>query len=133
MDDRSILEKLLCEKFLYCCLFFIIFPFSKMGITNIPCFIYEIECWPVSIVVFPPSFKIIILNHWEGQSILLHSILYIFYFSFIGKLWTMNPYNSESLVFVFFIQCLCFVKRIDTINTTKRPKLHSNDLSPEVF
>lgn len=108
-----------------------ILPFTKVGMSDIACLVYHIECWPVLVLIGRPRSESIIESNRIGYAIFRDFGSDIGYFLFIGELWSMDSDDDESSLSILLIECLEMRYSSLTVDTAKCPEIYYYDLASQ--
>lgn len=110
---------LVSEECLDHCFTIFIIPFTESRVSDISTFIYEVECWSELILVLIPEFTIIVDDNWIDDIFFFYCSFYALSDCFIGRFWSMDTDDDESLITVFLIPCIQIGTSILTVKTVK--------------
>ena len=110
---------------------FVVFAFTKMGVSYATIFIYQVFGWPISVFKSSPGPVVIILRHRIMNIILFNGVLYVLRLFLKFKLGSMNTQNHKIILSVFVIPGSHIRQCPDAINAGICPEINKNHLPPK--
>ena len=94
-----------------------------------PCLIDEVECWPVAIGILIPESEVIIEDDGIGDLIFRYRVIDIGSDFLIGEFWCVYSDDDESLVSILPIPRGDVWKSTLTVDTSERPEVDKDDFA----
>ncbi len=101
----------------------LIVSFTEVHMSNLSIFIYEVESWPILVLIRSPGREIIIERNWVGDSCFFHSREDILIFLLIGKLWRVDSYDYKASILILLIESLDIGCRRLTVRASECPEV----------